>query len=99
MTTTRQHMLEDMDWLFTVDGEESVDVVIDGVTIRAMVHELDVGGGSYEGEAVRQCALRIRKGTMPLPRPGYTMTMDGELWTVDSVDPSGIVDILIMSRY
>lgn len=99
MTTAREHMAADMAWLFTQDGEEAVAVLIDGVSRRAIVQDLDVMPGAYEGAATRRQAVWLQKGIITLPRPGYNMTIDGAMWTVESIDPTGLVDIITLAQY
>ncbi len=100
MTTAREHMAADMAWLYAREGEEVRDVVIDGVPTRAMVQELEVLPGPFEGSARRRLAISLQKGTVsPLPRPDFAMTIDGEVWTVESVNPLGLLDVLTMAQY
>lgn len=97
MPTARQHMLADMTHLFAQDGEEVVDVVIDDASHRAIVQELDGIAGTLDGTVIRRRALWLEKGKIILPKPGYDMLVDGELWNVESVDPTGILDVVTLS--
>jgi hypothetical protein len=100
MTTSREHMLADMQWLFAQDGEEVRDVVIDGETVRAIVHEEEAIAGPVEGSTRRRISLHLLKETITqLPRSGFEMEIDGGKWLVESVDPMGILDIIILEQY
>ena len=100
MPTARDHMAADMAWLFAQDGEEARDVVIDGVTHRAIVHELDALAGPLDGSTARRLSVLLEHGAIAtLPRPGYTMTVDGSQWQVEAVDPTGIVDVIIFTQF
>ena len=100
MTTPRDHMAADMAWLFAQDGEEARDVVIDGVTHRAIAHELDAMAGPLDGSTARRLSVMLeQRAIATLPRPGYTMTVDGSQWQVEAVDPTGIVDVIIFTQF
>lgn len=100
MATAREHMQADMAFLFAQEGEEARDVVIAATVYRGMVQDLEVMPGDFEGSARRRIAIYLLKGAMsPLPRPGCAMDVDGEQFVVDSVDPTGLLDIIIMGQY
>jgi len=99
MATAREHMAADMAWLFSQEGEEASAIVIDGTSRRAIVQELEVIPGGYEGAATRRQSLWLAKGTITLPRPGYVMTVAGQKWTVESIDPTGLCDMLTLAQY
>lgn len=100
MTTAREHMQADMEWLFEQDGEEVRDVVIDGEEVRAIVHEEQAIAGPVEGSTKRRISVHLLKETIaPLPRSGFEMEIDGEKWLVESVDPMGILDIIFLEQY
>ena len=98
MPTAREHMAADMAWLYAQTGEEPVDVIIDGVSRRAIVQELDAVAGNFDGGVIRRRAIWLLKGTITLPRPGYVMTVDGDRWTVESLDPTGILDVITLAQ-
>lgn len=100
MTTAREHMQADMAYLFAQEGEEVRDVVIDATTYRGIVQDLEVMPGEFEGSARRRISIYLLKGAMsPLPHPGFAMDVDGEQFVVDSVDPTSLLDIIIMGQY
>ena len=99
MATPRDYMLADIAHAFAEVGGVAGDTVIDGRPLRAIVEPLDIVPGEFEGAVKQLRAVWLEKGAMPLPRPGYRLTMDGEEWTVQSVDPTGLVDILYLAKY
>jgi hypothetical protein len=100
MATPREHMLADLDWLFEQEGEAARDVVIDGATYRAIVEDLETMPADIEGAARRRQMLSLRLADMPMPpRAGYAMTVDGELWTVESASRSGILTRITLGQY
>jgi len=100
MATAREHMQADMEWLFDQDGEEVRDVVIDGETVRAIVHEEEMIAGPEEGSTRRRISVHLLKSTIsPLPRSGFKMEIDGGGWLVESADPMGVLDIIFFEQY
>lgn len=99
MATPREHMQADLAHLFAEEGGAADDVVIDGVPCRAIVEPLDVVPGDFDGSAKQLRALWLEKGAITLPRPGYRLTVDGKEWTVQSVDPTGLVDIIYLASF
>lgn len=99
MTTSREHILADMAYIYAQDGAEVVEVLLDSQTYRVIVQELEILPGAFDGEAVRRQNLWFEKGAITLPRPGYIIDRAGEKWTVESVDPTGLVDIITMALY
>lgn len=99
MATPREHMLADLAQAFAEDGGVATDVVLDGVSLRAIVEPLDILPGDFEGSARQLRAVSLQKGAITLPRPGYRLTMDGKEWTVQSVDPTGLMDVLYLASF
>ena len=86
MTTAREHMANDMAWLFAREGEEVRNVVIDGVTVRAMVQDVDLEPGSFEGLAVQQKIVTVRPAALGWqPTVGSVMTVEGKEYLVAHV--------------
>jgi len=93
-------MLADMDHLFAQEGEEVVDILIGLTVYRGLLQDLEVLPGGFEGSARRRISIYLLKGAMsPLPRPGFAMDVNGEQFIVDSVDPTGLLDIITMGQY
>ena len=97
MATPREHMIANLAHAFSVAGGVAVDVVLDGVPLRAIVEPLDLVAGGFDGSAVRSQAVWLMKGALPvLPRPDYRLALDGQEWTVLRSDPTGLLDVIYL---
>ena len=100
MSTAEVHMAADLDWLYTQEGEEVVDITIDDLPYRAIVQPLEAFPGEFEGSAKRRQMISLRASDMPTPpRQGYAMNVDGETWAVESSGVSGILVQIVMGQY
>lgn len=100
MSTPSEHMADDMAWTFAQDGEEVRNIVVNGTTRRGMTQDLETFPGEFEGGLRRRLGLSVLPGVIaPLPRTGYTMTVDGEEYVVESISSSSVLDTIIMVQY
>lgn len=96
MTTAREHMLADMQWLFAQEGEEARDVVIDGSPARVITGEIkteQVEDGSWF-EIFELTALQSELSAVPR----QVLDIDGVKYTVDAVRRDGVLLILGLVR-
>lgn len=99
MATAREHMQADMAFLFAQEGEEVRDVVIDGSAYRAIVQELDVLPGEFNGSIVERRKLFLQADAFSAI-VGQERQIDGLLWMVVSTSiPGELLTTIIVERY
>jgi len=93
MPTTHEHILADLAYLFGQDGEEVIELLLDGEIVRAIPFALDENDGDFAGQLVyRQRYLFLAAALSPVL--GQEKTIDGKPWRVVSIArPTGLIDV------
>ena len=98
MTTAHEHILADMAYLFGDDGEEVVELDIDGETCRAIRNQAEEEEAEFDGQLLYRLRYVFMASSISAVI-GQERELDGKLWRVVSISrPGSLIDI-IFERY
>ena len=98
MATAHEHMLADMLYLFAQDGEEVVELVIDGETCRAIRNSLEEEEGEFDGQLIYRRRYLCLADELSAVL-GQERELDGKLWRVVSISRPGVLLDITFERY
>jgi len=95
MATAREHIAADMAWLFAEPGGAAVDLVVDGVPLRAVPRPDECLAGEMEGQLLHRLRYLFLSGSIAA-RIGEEKEIDGRKWRVVSLaEPLGLLDLTL----
>jgi len=84
MADERTHMAADLATALAEPNGPAVDIVLDGVPLRAFVQDIAFQDCPYEGVVLERKGITLQLGTIQAPVPTQQMAMDSILYTVES---------------
>lgn len=103
MTTAREHMQADMEWLFAQEGESvrDVDLTLPGrekQTLRAAVRFVETDPSAYEGSAVIRVDVAVLATAIADVAIGRRVVFDGSTYDVEAFYPGSIIKRMTLAR-
>lgn len=99
MPTAREHMQADIDYFFAQDGEEVIDVVIDGMPQRAMAGAKEVRRSELTEVVEERWTLTLPASSGAARMVGQEVDVEGTAWSVGGLETAeGLLLVVHLTR-